>query len=669
MRRRIFLALSAAVTLLLSGCGTSSDNYSASEAPGGYVLFDSDTGNIPYPNDILFDPTTDRLALQISPDESEGSKNLKRQLNTLDGFSTTSPITVGVSTAVDPATIPGNVLLIDTQTGGALVYGTDYIAAYRQGKLAILPLHPLKGSDRYIVILTRGLKTADGRAIEPDYVTSLILGDQPLLNAQGAPTVALDNDPAANLAKCRQIEGIRQHTRQLIQASGLPPAQILDIWSFKTQTIGAVAKAFVDDNPDRSVLALQDTHMTVEYALHQVATPTEGNVSIFAGVLTNVPYYLGVPANPHDPKPLTASFVFDANPPLPDKQADMNIPVLAVAPSANSTCTKPASGWPVVIFQHGITQNRTNLLAIAQSLEKICYAGVAIDLPLHGITDPDNPLYMEYNATTHTGERTFDLDFATFDDNENLVASTPDGKPDPTGQYYINLKSLLTSRDNLRQTTSDLIALKNALSRTSGLDIDASHVAFVGHSLGTMAPMPFLSHQPMESVVLANPGGGIAQLLNHSEEFGPIIRAGLLQAGIAPDTPAYDSFMLATQTILDDADPLNYAVSAASKQKILSFETIPDTVIPNNAQSPLLYGTEPLYRLMGAKNLGDYLPASGPIGLTTDVTATRLLQGTHRSFLKPDVPVATVEMQSEMAAFIQSAGTATQVVYPQIIKK
>jgi alpha-beta hydrolase superfamily lysophospholipase len=39
----------------------------------------------------------------------------------------------------------------------------------------------------------------------------------------------------------------------------------------------------------------------------------------------------------------------------------------------------------VVIFQHGITRNRTDIFAIASTL---CYAGfvtVAIDLPLHGL--------------------------------------------------------------------------------------------------------------------------------------------------------------------------------------------------------------------------------------------------------------------------------------------
>src|SRR3546814_5166859 len=45
----------------------------------------------------------------------------------------------------------------------------------------------------------------------------------------------------------------------------------------------------------------------------------------------------------------------------------------------------PADGWPVVIFQHGITGNRTQMIAIAPALAAAGFATVAIDLPLHGL--------------------------------------------------------------------------------------------------------------------------------------------------------------------------------------------------------------------------------------------------------------------------------------------
>jgi PKD repeat protein len=55
--------------------------------------------------------------------------------------------------------------------------------------------------------------------------------------------------------------------------------------------------------------------------------------------------------------------------PLPVATAPLQIPVLMTVPNAKAgQQSKPATGWPVVIFQHGITQNRTNLFLLADAL-------------------------------------------------------------------------------------------------------------------------------------------------------------------------------------------------------------------------------------------------------------------------------------------------------------
>ena len=52
---------------------------------------------------------------------------------------------------------------------------------------------------------------------------------------------------------------------------------------------------------------------------------------------------------------------------------------------------KPAAGWPIVIFQHGLTGNRAQALAIAGAYAGQGFVVAAIDIPLHGITnDPAN---------------------------------------------------------------------------------------------------------------------------------------------------------------------------------------------------------------------------------------------------------------------------------------
>src|SRR3546814_10702640 len=78
-------------------------------------------------------------------------------------------------------------------------------------------------------------------------------------------------------------------------------------------------------------------------------------------------------------------------------------------------------------------------------------------------------------------ERTFDVDFV---DNATGAPGS-DGKVDSSGTHFINLSSLLTSRDNSRQSIADLFVLRASVPNMSvegdGTgDFDNANVAFVG---------------------------------------------------------------------------------------------------------------------------------------------------------------------------------------------
>ena len=172
--------------------------------------------------------------------------------------------------------------------------------------------------------------------------------------------------------------------------------------------------------------------------------------------------------------------------PTPSKRSDQTIPVLVTWPNANSGRSMPANGWPVVIFQHGITGNRSQMLAIGPTLAAAGFVTVAIDLPLHGIVPTDPAAALRINGVP---ERTFDLDL----ENNVTGAPGPDGVADGSGTWFINLASLATSRDNLRQAVSDLITLAKSVGGTVFVDtnnspqsiaIDGTEIYFVGHSLG-----------------------------------------------------------------------------------------------------------------------------------------------------------------------------------------
>ena len=660
--KNVFFSILIGLSLLLSGCGDSSSTGVKIQAKkaGAYIVFDPKGGNIPYPNNILFAGSTDGT-LNIPYDPNASDASVKAALDTLDGFSTTSPITVGFNGEINATTLVGGLkvykiaTVANASTGGVpiiqgitgeLTFGRDYFATTSGNKIVILPTKPLDGNQSYMVLLTTGITDNAGTSIGPDIASELFLQTKPLVDAQG-------NHTTLPLEDAIKLEGIRKATQAMIGYSiaqeGFNRENIVAAWSFKTQTIGAVAQAFVDANKTAS-LTLKDTNLTSKDIIGSSAM--QGNAEVYAGTLANLPYYLAKARSTHDSAPLTDSFEFNATSSLPELNAMITIPVLATVP----TTKMPDTGWPVVIFQHGITKNRTNLLAISEAFANAGYASVAIDLPLHGITDTNNPLYMAGL------ERTFNLDLI----NNETQAPGPDGKIDPSGTFYINLASLLTSRDNVRQTTSDLVALKNSLSTATGVKFDASRVAFVGHSLGTIAPFAFLAHVNLESVTLAMPGGGIAQLLNNSATYGPVIEARLAQKGVIKGTSDYAAFMLAVQTVIDDGDPINYAIQVGVKQNIFAIEIVgdaqtghlPDQVIPNNVPTAPLAGTDPLVNYLQAVTL------SGNTGdIKTPNKTARYVLGNHISILDPsENPQATSSMQTQVATFVGSQGKAIPIV-------
>ncbi len=682
--------LASTITLaLFSGCGDDISSPDASALPAGYTVFDTKAGNIPYPNNLLFAGSDDGT-LNIPYDPSAADAIIKESLNTLDGFSTTAPISVSIDGEIDPLSLAKGLSLYKVDatasalTGGIpavtaienkLTFGVDYYATLSGGRIVILPLKPLASNANYMITLDRDIVNKAGQSLESDPVSDMLNGTHPLVDpATGEATVYLDPDSAINSATAMKLEGLRKLNQAMLLAlhkngekcttdgKSVSCDDITMLWSFKTQTIGKVAKAFANADISGNIVA-QATGMTTKDVLlaagYDVNASMAGIADLYVGQLMNIPYYLSSADNNHSTDPLTKYFVKQDGTDMPKEQSRQNIPLLVSVPNH---IAKPAAGWPVVIFQHGITKDRTMLLPVSEAFASIGYATVSIDLPLHGLTKPSalNP--------TLQGERTFGLDLV---DNKTGVPG-PDGIIDDSGTHYINLASPLVSRDNLRQSTSDLIALKNALATASGIDFDASKVAFVGHSLGTIASFGFLANNDdLESVSLAMPGGGIAQLLNNSETFGPIIKDGLASKGIISGTPTYASFMIATQTLIDDGDSINYAAAVKAKHpnKIYSIKVIGDRVIPNSVTTSPLSGTNPLLNMLGMSDINISSATDSIVALTGN-TMVQYTEGDHGSILSPAASFkATVEMQTQTASYVQSLTTMIKVTYPDIIKQ
>lgn len=687
----IGLSLLALTALSLVGCGEdrSTDNQDTLNPNGFYARFDPANKIIPFPNNLLFNGSTDgTLNITDSTDYSDPQV----ALSTLDGFSTVAPITAKFSSGIDNDTLIGGetVRLFEvTLTSGAvtsinaeLIAGTDYAITLSSidtsnATISILPLKPLQPNSGYLVTLSRGISDTLGNAANPELSYALAKGDkslvtnpaclnEPLLSCASAYS-ALTDAQAEALEPLRQLTNIAEDAvanytitndaTDLI--TDLAVSDIVLSWSFTTQSIGNVLSTVWAGSVAGAVATSNSGMTTADLGLG-------GAAAIHVGTLA-LPYYLTAPSVAAPTAPLNeywknsdSTFLNPLNN-IPVATSTQSVPLLLTLPNIGSM---PANGWPVVIFQHGITENRTNLLAVADTLAAAGFAAVAIDLPLHGITDTTSPLY------SAGLERTFDLDLI----DNTTMADGADTLIDESGAHFLNLSNLLVGRDNLRQGIIDLMALKASLVNIAA--VDEEQVFFVGHSLGAMSGIPFLSFEAgVQDAVLAMPGGGIPRLLDGSVSYGPEMEAALASAGVVKGTADYESFLTAAQTVLDSADPINYAASVGNARGLLMFEVVggnsslPDQVIPNSlwpyatttTPNPLA-GTDPLAEQMGLTKTSTSVD-----GLGVDQKLwLRFNAGHHGSLLTPDdadgnadtlSAQVTTEMQSQMAGFLASGGT------------
>lgn len=654
--------------------------------------FDPSGAVLPLPSNLFFLGTTDLTLNPPVADPNDFGDPLVA-LSAIDGFSTTERWVTTFSSlpnALDPASvIPGqSVRMFEVSTVfGTIVAvsgivreltpGVDYVTAVVGGNvLAIIPLTPLAEMTTYMAVLTNDIKDTAGNDATPDTTYFLSQRQTSWVDENGKSTDSLVPDEDA-----QALEGLRQMTlgQEAAAASvGIPKEDIILSWTAQTQAITPVLKNL------RSIARPAPTTVGPT-GLNTAAVGGFGLADLFAGIIT-LPYYLGVPSATNPIAPLTdfwtaapgayvppfdalgldptSTHVTVANP-FPVVTSMQTVPLLMTVPNAASGHTRPAAGWPVVIFGHGLGGSRAHMLAVADAAAAVGYVVIAIDFPLHGIVPEDPSLAPLYIGNTPfagiANERTFDIDII---DNAT-GAPGPDGITDPSGAHTINLGSMLTSRDNSRQGQADLSILAVTIPSISFdgdtlPDLDGSTIQYASLSMGSIQGTPFIATEPMvTNALLSVPAGGIARAVEASPTFGPAIRAGLLAlAGLQPGTADFELFFTVFQTVIDSSDPINWAAEASRFNSIVLHEVIGDTVLPNFVPTAPLSGTEPLIRVMGLQAYSS--TQFDPDGL--NVVARFVPPASHGSLLSPATsPAATAEMQKQMASFLATLGTTVVV--------
>ncbi|SFD25511.1 VolA/Pla-1 family phospholipase [Pseudoalteromonas denitrificans] len=412
---------------------------------------------------------------------------------------------------------------------------------------------------------------------------------------------------------------------------------------------------------------------------------------------------------------------------IPKMQSMSNVDVIMTTPDSDLTLLNfvrsqrklppmamPETGWPVVIYQHGITRDKKDVLALTAALSLQGFATIAIDHPMHGSRgiDFDDDGIDELNATDGQGGSVL---------------------------HYMNLSSLLVARDNMRQSAADLLALRMGLNfinltNANFPNINSLDVSFVGQSLGSVVAPMFLTHSnqslgnaqvdamfKVNTASLSSGGGGVASFLFESDEFGPSIQATVLSAaGIAESAEyiafvqsvpqnciqfaadpsafaacAYTEFMIslqqqgevtklaniqsvfskfifAAQTGLDGADSTNYAASLKATGTPIRLSFVvgdgieggnkKDTVIPPYTSINPLAGPLVLANLLGMESVTETQVTEQPTSWVA-----KFLKGHHGSLLsaaprlgagatEEESMRANAEMQLQMSMYLATRG-------------
>lgn len=736
-------ALSAPTNILLSGSTDGTLNLpveDASDTANPQVAINGLDGwgtqsTLTFDFSLPVDENGERVTIEAASLEAQGSI---RVFETIQGGNEVSE----QCAAANPAAV--------CAITGELEHNTDFtVKATGDGSVAILPLRPFKPKTGYLVVLTDNIQDSLGRDVKPSQTYTLMKR-----NADEKPVSG--DESAVSLQRL-----VNSYEGSLAQY-GVDPEGVIYSSNFTTQSVGDVLgmtktllgqKMAAGNTPQLQAAYLGrtlDEDLTDAGITDPNALAAASAAKVYGGQV-DLPYYSPIPSAENPTAPITGRWTAKCDSPIsivggiesgaiPDGtlgitqesiaadkaeviqtlvetciaqpngidlpgvdeerhltkynpvptvqdtetvNAFVTIPDLATANAVRAgmdpalpALTAPADGWPVVIFQHGIAQDKSNAAAIAGTLAIAGFATVAIDHPLHG-------------------DRGFDVDS---DGNLDITAT---GTENVT--TYMNLSSLLTTRDNLRQSIADLVGLRVSLNNFiagDGAELDGSDVHFVGHSLGAIAgtgftalantsfgedsPLVSLDNQfSVQASSLGMPGGSIASFLLASDSFGPTIKATLLYSSnpefkaaadeaiaggatleefyagfmaqaseqqVAQINATLEQFAFAAQTVIDSGDPVNYASSVvASETPIHVIEAIDDAVIPNSVENKPLAGTEPLAALLGLQGISTTTtsedgttPVSGIVRFGGDAEHGSLVD----SSASADV---TAEMQQQIA--------------------
>ena len=440
-------------------------------------------------------------------------------LNTLDGFNVQPRISIPFSGPIDVATVSSQTVFL-LGPRGRRVGINQIVWEPAANTLHVESDAQLEPHSRYLLIVTRGIRGADGQRVDGSAFWRDLFAREPgatkayrtqLLFALGASIFA-GADPTqvvgASLFTTQSIEAISKKVRKQIRKGPAPTP------NFALGT-GGERTVF----PLSSITAIQWTRQTGTSSFTNSFLPTPA-LSIFPGSVGTVAFGSYASRDYQTAAKVIPAVGTKTGKPTP--QGSNQIGFTLFVPAG----TKPTGGWPVAIFGHGFTDSKNGVpWAVASSFAHSGIATIAINVVGHGGGALGSYTVVRSGATPVTlpaGGRGIDQDGnGTIDSTEGVNAAPP--------------QTLVSNRDGLRQTVFDLIQLVRVLEQ--GVDVDGdgssdlerSRIYYAGQSFGGIYGVPFLGlERELHAGVPNVPGGPISEIARLSPSFRPLVGIALI---------------------------------------------------------------------------------------------------------------------------------------------
>jgi hypothetical protein len=597
---------------------------------------------------------------------------------------------------------------------------------------------PLKDNTDYAVVITNDIRDRNNNPIAKSTAGAILAFSNPVVVDGRSALLGVDDATAGGLERIRQQ---LQPVYAKAAEEGVPKNKVVMAYTFRTQTIlsqatqlaalpyvtpaataAPIAATLVARAPDAAFtrFGVDKTRVPGELAGDNIDEIIEVDILTFNALDPATGAFLANPAN----AALEPIHVLIATP----KTSNPNIPACQGPLAPFGKCA------PLMVFRHGLGRGRLDMLAVADANAAAGMVTVAIDAAKHGdrsfctsgttgaasgcngggacTTGLPAGAQGDVNPPGSCGAAGFVKRPVSPTCTGQCATDATEGIPAVSGNYLISANFFRT-RDSMRQDLIDQSQLVRALAFVpSGIPptsnavfdhiftraaqqtgtpmiINPQAIFYSGQSLGAIQGAMNVAANPRISKAVLNVGGGtIVDLFTNSPAFTAQVNELLAGLGIQRGTARFLQFLVVTKTILDPADPVNYAGHLTANtlpnllatppvlqtpKKILTQIANCDAVVPNPFSlikasnvpaSPLPSGAA--FFAPGARGTfqlfvgAGFNPQTTPFGTCTSGAAV----ASHGFLTDWTVPTLAAKAQADLATFVMTDALPLTVQAP-----